>query len=636
MAGAPTDAIKERIDIVALVSEYLPLKRAGSNFKARCPFHEEDTPSFVVSPSRQTFHCFGCSKSGDIFTWLQEREGMSFPEALRVLAQRAGVQLTFERPERREEKERLRATLDLATTFYQRILLESVEGRAARAYLESRGLTAETIAAWRLGFCPEEGTRIAEKAHERGVEREELVGAGVLGQREGPHSAEASRGRRTFEFFRGRALFPLADAHGSVIGIAGRVFEQGDVSVSAKATADLRPKYINSPETALYLKSRVLYGLDRAKEAMRKENLAVLVEGYTDVIASHQAGVTHVVATAGTALTEEHLRLLRRFTDRLAFAFDPDVAGATATRRAVDLALASGFVVSVVLLPVGEDPADIAVRDPEVWRACVKKREDVFRFLLDRALTLHAAATAEGKRAITADLLPLIAHLPEAVMQGDYVQQLAAALHLEPRFLYDDVKRLARGRGERGLGHTPAAHQASSTSSQAPMADPQLRREERLLLLLLAEPPLIPRAGAHLPAEVLTFPHARALYEALHTWYARGRAASEQTGGTGDTTEAFSVGPPSLAVLRSGLSEDLRARVDAFLLAVEMEREQGNWQPRPEAQQLLQSLLTEYVRRGLQERTGRLRDADAEERTRLLQDIRAMTADLARAERVSL
>lgn len=626
MANAPTDAIKERIDIVALVSEYLPLKRAGSNFKARCPFHEEDTPSFVVSPSRQTFHCFGCSKSGDIFTWLQEREGMSFPEALRVLAQRAGVPLTFERPERREEKERLRATLDLATTFYQRILLESVEGRAARAYLESRGLTPETITAWRLGFCPDDGTRIAEKALERGVEQQELVGAGVLGQRDG----------RTFEFFRGRVLFPLADAHGSVIGLAGRVFENGDGSASAHAPADLRPKYINSPETALYLKSRVLYGLDRAKEAIRKENLAILVEGYTDVIASHQAGVTHVVATAGTALTEEHLRLLRRFTDRLALAFDPDAAGATATRRAVDLALASGFVVSVVLLPAGEDPADIAVRDPEAWRASLTKREDVFRFLLDRALTLHAAATAEGKRAITADLLPLIAHLPEAVMQGDYVQQLAAALHLEPRFLYDDVKRLARGRGERGLGYTPAAHQASSTSPQAPAADPQLRREERLLVLLLAEPPLIPRAGAHLPVEALTVPHARALYEALHTWYARGRAASEQTGGTGDTTEAFSVGPPSLAVLRSGLSEDLRARVDAFLLAVEMEREQGNWQPRPEAQQLLQTLCTEHVRRGLQERTRRLRDADAEERTRLLQDITAMTADLARAERVSL
>lgn len=626
MANAPTDAIKERIDIVALVSEYLPLKRAGSNFKARCPFHEEDTPSFVVSPSRQTFHCFGCSKSGDIFTWLQEREGMSFPEALRVLAQRAGVQLTFERPERREEKERLRATLDLATTFYQRILLESVEGRAARAYLESRGLTPETITAWRLGFCPDDGTRIAEKAVERGVEQQELVGAGVLGQRDG----------RTFEFFRGRVLFPLADAHGSVIGLAGRVFENGDGSASAHAPADLRPKYINSPETALYLKSRVLYGLDRAKEAIRKENLAILVEGYTDVIASHQAGVTHVVATAGTALTEEHLRLLRRFTDRLALAFDPDTAGAAATRRAVDLALASGFVVSVVLLPAGEDPADIAVRDPEAWRASLTKREDVFRFLLDRALALHAAATAEGKRAITADLLPLIVHLPEAVMQGDYVQQLAAALRVEPRFLYDDVKRLVRGRGEGGLEHTPAAHQASSTGSQAPAADPQLRREERLLVLLLAEPPLIPRAGAHLPAVALTVPHARALYEALHTWYARGRAASEQTGGTGDMTKASSVGPPSLAVLRSVLSEDLRARVDAFLLAVEMEREQGNWQPRPEAQQLLQSLLTEYVRRGLQERTRRLRDADAEERTRLLQDIRAMTADLARAERVSL
>lgn len=605
MPDQTTEAIKERIDIVALISESLPLKRAGSHFKAKCPFHEETAASFTVSPTRQTFRCFGCNKGGDIFTWLMEREGMSFPEAVRVLAPRAGVPLTFDRPERREERERLRATLDLAATFYHRILLETTEGNAPRAYLEGRGLTSETIAAWRLGYCPPGSSPLTQKASERGVTTGDLVSAGILGERE----------QRTFEFFHGRILFPLLDTHGSVIGLAGRVFG---------AERPEAPKYLNTRETLLYRKSAVLYGLDQAKDAIRKDNLAVLVEGYTDVIASHQAAQTNVVATAGTALTEDHLALLRRFADRLAFAFDPDAAGETATRRALDLALNAGFTVSVVSLPAGEDPAELAVRDAAAWRQAIAARRDVFAVLLDRARGRSDLGSPEGKKAAAADLLPVIARVSDAVVQGDYAQQLAGVLGVDPRFVYDGLHRLARQPG--------AGHQEPNTSRQFPVSrspfqgapvEPQIQREERFLILLLAEPSLLPLVASELPAEAIVGTHTRALYAALCARYTGPHVTHGPT---------VSV----LAELRASLPPDLQQSLDALLFSLEVERERDEWEPVTEAEALLRVLLGTHVRRELQRRTAVLRDVPPAERTAALRAVADMTASLARVDALSL
>lgn len=604
MADAPTDAIKERIDIVALISESLPLKRAGSNFKARCPFHEEDTPSFMVSPTRQSFRCFGCAESGDIFSWLMKKEGMSFPEALRVLAQRAGVPLTFDRPERREERERLRATLDLATTFYQRILLETAEGEGARAYLKERGTSDASIREWRLGFCPPTPTRIQGKASERGITERDLVSAGVLGTREG----------RTFEFFQGRILFPLADAHGSVVGLAGRIFRDDRPD---------SPKYINSPETALYRKSTVLYGLDRAKDAIRKESLAILVEGYTDVIASHQGEVTNVVATSGTALTEDHLRLIRRFTDRVAFAFDADAAGDAATRRALDLALEAGCSVSVVTLPAGRDPADLATADPGGWKRALASRRDVFAFLLERARSRYRLETPEGKKEASADLLPVIAKVRDAVVRGDYAQQIAAVLRIDARFVYDDLRRLKAKQEPSAAGPRLAAAAQDGPRSGTPWqgGDSLILREERFLTLLLAEPALIPKASAFLPVDALVSPDTRALYKALGEWYARERADRESGG--------------SLAELRAHLPEDLRKRLDGFLFTLDVERDSEEWNPADEATTILRSLLRAHLLRELRSRTDELRGTPAGERTERLRAITVLAAELARAEHVS-
>lgn len=614
MNDAPTDLIKERIDIVGLIGESLTLKRAGANFKARCPFHEEDTPSFMVSPVRQMFHCFGCSESGDIFTWLMKREGMSFPEALRVLAQRAGVPITFERTERREEKERLRETLDLAVTFYHRILLDTADGRAARAYLEDRGLSPETIKEWHVGYCPPSNSPLIQKSGERGITVDDLLRTGIL------HRGQS----RDFEFFHGRILFPLTDAHGSVIGLAGRVF--GEHRPDA-------PKYINSPETALYTKSRVLYGLDRGKDAIRKENLAILVEGYTDVILSHQIGVRNVVATSGTALTEEHLTLLRRFTDRLAFAFDADAGGDSATRRAVDMALTAGFHISVVVLPDEKDPADLALEHPAAWHAAVEQREDMFPFFLRRAQNISGTTSAEGKKAIAADLLPIIAKVRDQVVAGEYAQQLASALHIDPRFIYGELKRLSTLAAPRREGvPAPSAPNAMGSPLQ-----PHIQREERLLTLLIADPDLIPKATELLPETALEDPRSRTLYSALKTWYSRERAQLRSLEDSPSAVAERGVQSGSrspLARLGEILPEDLRRSLALLAFTVEVEREREEWNPAREALTLIRELLLTSLRRDLRVRTEQLRAAAADERPQLLFEITAVTADLARAERV--
>ncbi len=597
MASADVEQVKERTDIVALVGEHVRLKRAGSSFKGLCPFHQEDTPSFVVSPTRQMFHCFGCSESGDCFSWLMKREGMTFPEALRVLAQRAGVPLTFERAERREERERLRATLDTAADFYHSILLRTAEGREAREYLRGRGLTDESIATWRLGYVPLVTTPLIEKATDRGVTAQDLLRAGILG--EGP--------RGSYERFYGRVLFPLADAHGSVVGFAGRILHEDPN----------RPvgKYINSPETVLYTKSRLLYGLDRARAAIHREGYAVIVEGYTDVIASHQVGVEHVVATSGTALTDDHLILLRRVTDTLAFAFVADAAGDAAGRRAIDLAVRAGFTVSLLLLPSGDDPADLALRDSAGWRDAIARRGDAFRFLLERAVARHGAASAAAKRAVSQELLPFIGLMPDAVVRGHYIQELATALAVDSRYLHEDLVRTGH------LGRPTAATTAAPVSVLGDV-EVLVRREERLLTLLLAAPAVFPLAAEQLPPEAFAGSHTRHLYEAFRGWYDRQRSTGA---------------PLSFAGMRDGLPEDLRRYVDIFSLALDVERDEGLlMSPDRDARVILRELLAFHLRRQLVILTHSLGQTPPEGRQVILRQVASLHDALAQADRLAV
>ena len=343
------DSVKAAIDMVELVSAYTQPRKAGARYTARCPFHEERTPSFSINAVDKLYYCFGCGAKGDAITFVREKEGLDFAQAIEWLAERFRVPLEYEEvsPEidaRRRRTERLHALLEQAATFYERYLWDSAAGEAARAYLEGRGLGEEVARGYRLGLSPADGRTLAAKAREKGFSNDELQAAGLLN-------------RRGYDTFQGRLMFPLADARGRILGFQARKLRDDD---------PLAAKYVNSPEGELFQKGAILYGLDRARAAIAKEDGAVVVEGNTDVLALWQAGLERVVASMGTALTERQLKELSRLTAHVTLCFDGDAAGEAATLRGMDLAVAQGLDVRVVPLSAGVDPADAADRFDEL------------------------------------------------------------------------------------------------------------------------------------------------------------------------------------------------------------------------------------------------------------------------------
>ena len=342
IADASVEAVKAAADVVEVISGRTPLKRSGARFTGLCPFHDERTPSFSVSPEKGTYYCFGCQRGGDSITFVEETEGVDFVGAIEWLAQRFNIPLEYEEasPEqdaKRRRRERLYAVLDAAASYYERYLWESQAGDEARTYLESRGLGEEVCRDYRLGLAAT-GSTLARKAEEKGFTRQELSAAGLTN-------------RRGNDYFQGRLLFPIADARGRVVGFQARRLREDD---------PLQAKYVNSPEGELFRKGDLLYGLDRARTAIAREERALIVEGNTDVLALRQAGLGPVVASMGTALTERQLKELGRLTRKLYLCFDADAAGEAATLRGMDLAAGQGFDVRVVALSPGTDPADAA------------------------------------------------------------------------------------------------------------------------------------------------------------------------------------------------------------------------------------------------------------------------------------
>ena len=362
---SPVEDIKSRLAAADVVGSYVRLVKAGQNFKALCPFHNEKTPSFYVSPARDIWHCFGCSKGGDIFAFIKEIEGVDFPEALELLASRAGVILKKEDPRLLTERRRYFFLLEEAVKFYE---AELAKRRDVLDYLKERGLKEETIKSFRLGYAPQSWD--GALAHLRGMdfraEEAERAGLAIISQNPEARS-------RFYDRFRGRIMFPIADGAGRTIGFSGRIYEKDLPKNESPENAG--GKYINTPNTLLFDKSRVLYLWDRAKNEIRQSDACILVEGQMDALMSHQAGIRNVVATSGTALGQGHLNLIRRLTSKLFLAFDADAAGELATKRGVDLVLSSGFDVHIMEVPGGKDPADAIRANPEpIWEEVKKLR----------------------------------------------------------------------------------------------------------------------------------------------------------------------------------------------------------------------------------------------------------------------
>ncbi|MEI7512313.1 MAG: DNA primase [Candidatus Uhrbacteria bacterium] len=410
--------IKGRLDIVDIVSEYIPLKPGGSGaFKANCPFHQERTPSFYISRPRQTWHCFGCDQGGDFISFVMKMEGMEFREALELLAQKAGVILPEFDGERASQKKRAHEVNEIAMKFFKATLETSPEAEIARAYVKRRGLDDLTLDLFGIGYAPDSWDALSKALASKGVTETDMLGAGVV--------AKSDRGPGVYDRFRGRVMFPIADVHGNIVGFTGRILDNAGAHGNAPDA-----KYVNTPETSAYRKSAVLYGLDKAKGEIRRGDLAVIVEGNMDVVGSHQFNVTNVVASSGTALTSEQLTLLKRFTTNLAIAFDQDNAGNAATLRGLDLARTQDFNIKIITLPpeAGKDPDDAVRKDPQLWKDAIKDAVGIMDWVYRNAFRNRHAEKPEDKKLIARDVLTEIKRIADPVERDHWLKKLAKDL----------------------------------------------------------------------------------------------------------------------------------------------------------------------------------------------------------------
>lgn len=423
------EKIKERLSIVDLLGTYIKLEKAGKNMKARCPFHNEKTPSFFVSPERDSYYCFGCGQKGDIFTFVQEFEGLDFFGALKLLAERTGVTLDSGNFEKKNDKEAIFNALEAATQFFESNLPKSP---SAKKYLEKRGLSEDTIKTWRIGFVADDWRTLYDYLTARKFTDNEIEQAGLIKKSD----IQRTVGQISFyDRFRGRIMFPIRDSAGRVVGFSGRILPENDDGKAAK--------YLNSPETAVFNKSRILYGFDLAKLAIKKFDYSVIVEGQMDIIMSHQAGFNNVVATSGTALTPEHLTLLRRISNRVIMAFDADKAGVNAATKAWQLALSLGMEVKIAEFKDGKDPADIILGPDgkEKFKEALKEAMHIIDFYLSKILAEKLDERKLGGE-VREKILPFLALIESSIEKSHFIKKISEKTGIDEKALWDDLKRV--------------------------------------------------------------------------------------------------------------------------------------------------------------------------------------------------
>jgi len=461
-SGDAVQQIKDRLNIIDVVGQYVELHRAGKHFKGRCPFHNEKSPSFHVSPERGTYHCFGCGVGGDIFSFVQAIDGVEFKDALKTLAQKAGVELVAENPEKRSEREQLYAILEAATAFYEAELQKNSE---ALAYLEKRGVTKETIKKWRIGYAPgpPTGGWRAVKSHlnDIGYLDPLILKTGLI------KTAEA--GKEPFDTFRDRVMFPLRDASGKVVAFSGRILHPDEKS----------PKYVNSPETELFHKSDVLYGYDFAKHHIRQLPFWLLVEGQFDVVMSHQVGYGTAVAVSGTAFTTQHAQLLERLSRNVVLGLDSDKAGIAAMKKAADLMLRRGMDVKVASFADGADPADMVQRDPQGFKRAIGQSVHIIEFLLAH-LRKEVVDDRAYKLRVREEVIPFVTLIPNRIDQEHFEGIIASALGTTKDAVHFEVTRLL----EKGVAQSEPALPATEVV-RVP-ATPNRDQVEKNLAYLLA------------------------------------------------------------------------------------------------------------------------------------------------------
>ncbi len=554
-AEAVRDRIRDATDIVALVSEHVQLTRRGRNFLGLCPFHEEKTPSFSVNPDRQFYHCFGCGVGGDVFKFIQEIDRVTFVEAVKFLAERAGIALPERSGPSREEAEaadELYRANDLAQKYFHHLLFKDDVGANARTYLQTRRLTDETIARFGLGYAPPEWDALLKVAGRRDLNPQILERAGLALPR--------STGSGHYDRFRDRIAFPIANLSDRTIAFGARALQP-----------DQEPKYLNSPETPIYHKGRVLYGLSITRDAIRRQNAVLVVEGYMDLISLAQAGIQHVVATSGTALTEDHGRLLARFARQVVLLFDGDAAGSTAAMRACEALLGTGLDACVVSLPVEHDP-DTFVQEhgADVLLERAENAQSVLDFYLDQLAQQHDLSSVEGKTRAVERLKPLLAKPRDAVRRDLLLREVAERLSVDEQSLRHDLQASMR-RPQR------------PPTEPSPMAAPDPPRHElEFIGLLLNFPQLIPETVREVAPDSLSDARTQALCRTLFDHHAHGKAID-------------------LGMIISELEDDALARLAAQCAAQGFDEEQVERQWR--------DYLLYFQKNALQKRIANARQA---------------------------
>ena len=414
--------IKQKINIVDLIQEYIPLKKAGVNFKANCPFHGEKTPSFIVSPERQIWKCFGCQRGGDHFKFLMEKEGMEFKEALEFLAKKAGIILKKVEG-KKDFRDRLFEVNLKAQEFFHFILTKHPLGKNALNYLKKRGLSNESIKEFGIGYAPNSWDSLLKFLSKRGFYVKEIIDSGL-----GVESKFSG-----YDRFRGRITFPLIDTKGRVIGFSGRVLYLGE------------PKYINTPQTIIFDKSQFLFGINLAKGIIRSKDEAILVEGEMDVVMSHQVGIKNAVASKGTALTEGQIDLLKKYTQNLSLCFDTDLAGDAASRRGIEMADKAGFNIKVITITGGKDPAEVAKINPDLWEKAVSSSIPIYDYYLESVSSRYNPKKSEDLRKIAHELVPIWAKINDDLVREHYTQKLTALLRTDEVVLRQTINKERRG-----------------------------------------------------------------------------------------------------------------------------------------------------------------------------------------------
>lgn len=494
------DEIKQKLDIVSVIGEYTPLKKVGRNYKARCPFHNEKTPSFYVSPDRQGWHCFGCNAGGDMFTFVQKIEGLEFPEALKILAQKAGVELRHFDPRLASQKNRLLDVCATAANFWQSRLNAS-QSDEVKAYIEKRKIKPSTLIDFKIGWAPDSWDETMKFLLSKGFSETEIFQAGLTVRKE--------KGTGYYDRFRGRLIFPIQDIHGNVIGFSGRILKSDETA-----------KYINTPETPIYRKGRVLFAFDKARQAIREQGYAVVVEGNMDAITCHEACFNNVVACSGTALTPDQISLLKRYTENVALCFDQDSAGQLAAERSIDLLFEAEMNTKIVQLVSGKDPDECIKKNVQDWVDSLKSSKPVMQFYFDQYFTTQNLGDIAKKKKAAKFVLERIAKIKDKIEQDYWLKKMAEIVRVKEDILREAIITQPI---------KPQSVQGRKTESAGqPKIDFEKNCWERILTILLNYPKLISFAQEYLSPNLVSDEKYQSFYSQLIMFYNSNQAISPE------------------------------------------------------------------------------------------------------------